>query len=68
MKEDYPEGVCTNCSATGLVGDTCPVCGGIYEDLTVGAKEDDLEVPEEPETYPLEVLDEEEKPGDDIVK
>jgi len=51
------DGVCDGCGNIGLVGDTCPICGGTFQDLNVGL-EDTLD-DEEPDTYPLEMLDEE---------
>lgn len=55
------DGVCDGCGNSGLIGDTCPLCGGIFQDLSVGLEDENLD--DEPETYPLDMLDEEEGNG-----
>lgn len=61
------EGVCDGCGTSGLVGDHCPNCGGIFRDLNVGLEEEKLD--DDPATYPKSVLaDDDVVPLDDLEK
>ena len=72
MSKDFSDGICEECGNTGLAGEKCLVCGGVLSKITASeddpvlANLDDLpQKQNEPETYPLELVDEEEK-GDNL--
>lgn len=64
MKKDFNDGVCDNCGNTGLAGEKCMDCGSILSKIAsdeTSRSDFDLDIDEskEPETYPLDVVDEE---------
>lgn len=63
------EGVCVECGNTGLPGETCAFCGGQIEKIDPGIDDSaggKILRQNEPETYPLDVLDQEEKSTKDV--
>jgi len=58
-KKDFIDGICENCSYTGIAGEPCPAC---HTPLVKIDPEVDQVKPissDEPETYPLEILEKE---------
>jgi len=70
QKKDFVDGICENCSFTGMAGDLCPECHVplVKIDPEINQAEP-LTSPDGPETYPLDVLDKEkEKEIDDLTE
>ena len=72
-KTDFNDGICNTCGNVGLAGDKCIVCGDVFSkvdeglvDPVVHGDDDTMDMKEDPDVYPLEMLDEEEK-GDSSV-
>ncbi|OGD56742.1 hypothetical protein A2V71_04365 [Candidatus Berkelbacteria bacterium RBG_13_40_8] len=71
-KDNFTDGVCDNCGNTGLAGEKCSFCGGILSKIEGFQSADDVDSikppdAEEPEVYPLEELEKEEKIDDQIL-
>jgi len=72
-KNDFADGVCNTCGNTGLAGDRCIVCGdvmskideGLVDPVTQG--DDDFGADKDPDVYPLEMVDKEEKLVDEEI-
>ena len=72
-KTDFNDGICNNCGHVGLAGEKCIECGGVISkvdeglvDPVVHADVDDFAATKEPDVYPLDVLEKEEKDDDDL--
>lgn len=72
MKKDFNDGICSNCGNAGLAGEKCLVCGDVISkiddgliDPVVHGDMDNFGTTSEPETYPLDVLEKEEKEDDE---
>lgn len=70
MAKEFHDGICENCSEVGLAGEPCRVCGvplvkiASSPDDPILTQDDDLPRSQnEPETYPLELVEEEEAKG-----
>ncbi|MDO8686642.1 MAG: hypothetical protein Q7K11_00330 [Candidatus Berkelbacteria bacterium] len=70
MTKEFTDGVCEECGNTGLAGEKCLVCGGLLAkvasslDDPILTQDDDLpRTQNEPEIYPLELVEEEEAKG-----
>lgn len=65
-KDVFTDGVCDTCGNTGLAGEKCLMCGDTMTKINTATDDPilnpDNDMPpnkEEPEVYPLEVLDKE---------
>lgn len=69
-KTDFTDGICNTCGNVGLAGDKCIVCGDTMSKIDEGLVDpvvhgDDDELSDkEPDTYPLEALDEDDSIDD----
>jgi len=66
MAKDFNDGVCEVCGNTGIADQPCSVCGGFLtkvkaeEDDPITSSDEDLpRKPDEPEAYPLDLVDSE---------
>jgi len=63
-KDNFTDGVCDTCGNTGLAGERCSFCGGVLAKIEGFQNVDDEDIIKsnnEPEIYPLEELEKEEK-------
>lgn len=75
-KKDFNDGICNSCGNTGLAGEKCLVCGDVISKIDDGFVDpvthgdDDMSADfsstREPDVYPLDVLEKEEKEEDEI--
>jgi len=73
-KTDFSDGICNTCGNSGLAGDHCIVCGDVMSKIDEGlndpvthGEEDDFGSDKEPDVYPLEMVDKEEKLADEEI-
>jgi len=73
-KVDFNDGVCNECGNVGLAGEKCLNCGGVISkipeemvDPIVHGEDDDFAAIKEPDVYPLDVLEKEEREDDETV-
>lgn len=70
--KDFNDGICENCSEVGLAGEPCRICGAPLVKIESGndpilSQDDDFgKTKNEPEVYPIEELEKEEKIDDQI--
>jgi len=68
-KKDFVDGICENCSFTGMAGDLCPECHVPLVKIEPEINHaEPLTSSNEPETYPLGVLERENKEEDDLTE
>lgn len=69
-KADFSDGICNTCGNSGLAGDHCIVCGDVMSKIDEGlndpvtqGEDDEMSgfASGEPDVYPLEMVDKEEK-------
>jgi len=62
LKKDFVDGICENCSYTGIAGEICPECHTPLVKIDPELSRSDAVAPsDKPETYPLDILDKEEQ-------
>jgi len=56
-KKEFVDGICEHCSYTGIAGEICPECHTPLVKIDPEMDQVGEKTSDEPETYPLEVLE-----------